>query len=227
MDVDTGEPRQITYNPYRSADPVWSPDGERIAFAGGTGNEWHLYVVNEDDSAQKQLTTYRSYPFMRDLAWSPHDDHIAFTSPGKDGRDAEIFVVAADSGLVRQLTDNVYAQDWEPEWSPDGTRIVYAADSPDGRREIFVMDADGDNVQRLTHKSGGREEWLNNAWPVWSPDGERIAFNSNNTNRNWAIFVMDADGGNLLQLTDSTYIARWPVWLPDSSRIAFTRELAR
>ena len=89
------------------------------------------------------------------------------------------------------------------------------------------MDADGDNVQRLTHKSGGREEWLNNAWPVWSPDGERIAFNSNDTNRNWAIFVMDADGGNLLQLTDSTYIARWPVWLPDSSRIAFTRELAR
>ena len=98
MDVDTGEPRQITYNPYRSADPVWSPDGERIAFAGGTGNEWHLYVVNEDGSAQKQLTTYRSYPFMRDLAWSPHDDHIAFTSLGKDGRDAEIFVVAADSG---------------------------------------------------------------------------------------------------------------------------------
>ena len=89
VDVDTGEPRQITYNPYRSADPDWSPDGERIAFAGGTGNEWHLYVVNEDGSAQKQLTTYRSYPFMRDLAWSPHDDHIAFTSPGKDGRDAE------------------------------------------------------------------------------------------------------------------------------------------
>ncbi len=224
VDVDTGKARRITYNPYQGADPVWSPDGERIAFAGGMGNEWYLYVVDEDGSAQKQLTTHRSYPFMRDLAWSPHGDHIAFTSPGKDGRDAEVFVVEADSGLVRQLTDNVHAQDWEPEWSPDGTRIVYAADSRDGRREIFVMDADGDNVRRLTHRSGGREEWLNNAWPVWSPDGARIAFNSNDTNRNWAIFVMDADGGNLLQLTDSPYIARWPVWLPDSSRIAFTRE---
>ncbi len=222
VDVETGEARQITHNPYPSADPVWSPDGEWIAFAGGRGREWNLYVVNEDGSDQKQLTTHRSYPFMRDLAWSPQDDQIAFTSPGKDGSDAEIFVAAADRGLVRQLTDNVYAQDWEPEWSPDGTRIVYAADARDGRREIFVMDADGDNVRRLTDKMGGREKWLNNAWPVWSPDGGRIAFNSNDINRNWVIFVMDADGGNLLQLTDITQSARWPVWLPDSSRIAFT-----
>ena len=131
-------------------------------------------------------------------------------------------MVSADSGLVRQLTDNVYAQDWEPEWSPDGSRIVYEAGSRDGRREIFVMDADGDNVRRLTHKMGGREKWSNKAWPVWSPDGTRIAFNSNDINRNWVIFVMDADGGNLLQLTDITQSARWPVWLPDSSRIAFT-----
>ena len=71
------------------------------------------------------------------------------------------------------------------------------------KTDIYVMDADGGNRRRLTNSP--RDEWS----PVWSPDGERIAFSSkrgddwNQRNGDWDIYVMDADGGNIQNLTNN------------------------
>ena len=76
------------------------------------------------------------------------------------------------------------------------------------------MDADGGNVRRLT-----RHPALD-YWPVWSPDGQRIAFTSNRDG-NYEIYVMDADGRNLRNLTHHPAQDNYAAWSPDSRRLAF------
>ena len=128
---------------------------------------------------------------------------IAFMSD-RDG-DSNIYVMDADGGNVQQLTDDP-PWDWDPAWSPDGTRIAFHSDR-DGDEDIYVMDADGGNVRQLTDDPGW--DWD----PAWSPDGTRIAFNSDRDG-DWDIYVMDADGGSVLQLTDDPGRDWAPAWPP-------------
>lgn len=94
----------------------------------------------------------------------------------------------------------------EPAWSPDGTRIAFGSDH-EGFRGIYVMDADGSNIQRLSDTRAGEN------CPEWSPDGTKLVFAS------WRdgdgeIYIMDADGGNLQKLTDNGFEEEFPAWRP-------------
>ena len=97
-------------------------------------------------------------------------------------------------------------------WSPDGTRIAFAAQRYGQKSHIYVIDADGRNLIQLTNNAGGNRN------PSWSPDGRRIAFTSNDTGE---IRVMDVDGSNVTKLTDFGGGDYAPKWSPDGSRIAF------
>ena len=146
---------------------------------------------------------------------------IAFVSEQDGNR--EIYVMEADGGNPQNLTNNG-SHDQNPSWSPDGERIVFASDR-DGHfigevgitSEIYVMEADGGNQQRLT------ENRQNDWYPSWSPDGERIAFASDRKGdlENFEIYVMEADGGNQQNLTNNRDYDWDPSWSPDSKRIAF------
>ena len=147
---------------------------------------------------------------------------IAFSS-NRDGN-REIYVMDVDGKNQHRLTNNRH-EDWSPVWSPDGKRIVFVSDR-DGHpdiipgwftSEIYVMDADGGNEQRLT------ENRRNDDTPSWSPDGKRIAFASDRKGHfvNFEIYVMDADGGNQRRLTENRAWDRFPSWSPDGERIAF------
>ena len=103
-----------------------------------------------------------------------------------------------------------------PSWSPDGERI--ALQFPIGREhfekfEIYVMDADGNNQQRLT---GNRD---NDVTPFWSPDGDRITFMSKRDG-NAEIYIMDADGGNLQNLTNNPHVDSNPAWFAPAFAVA-------
>ena len=73
---------------------------------------------------------------------------------------------------VTNLTFSTLPFDELPDWSPDGTKIVFTSDLDDPfvNHEIYVMDANGENLVRLTNNPAGDYE------PVWSPDGAKIAF---------------------------------------------------
>jgi TolB protein len=108
-----------------------------------------------------------------------------------------------------------------PRWSPDGSRIVFQS-TRDGNYEIYVMNADGSNQQRLTHQLEADRQ------PDWSPDGKRIVFqsfrgsNSYSGAMNSDLWSMDPDGGNLAQITATPEMAEsTPRFSPDGLRIVY------
>ena len=88
--------------------------------------------------------------------------------------------------------------------------------SRDGNLEIYVMEADGRNVRNLTN----HHSW--DAWPTWSPDGQRIVFASKRNGILADLYVMDADGKNTRQLTNFPGDVGEPAWSPDGQKIAFS-----
>jgi Tol biopolymer transport system component len=98
-----------------------------------------------------------------------------------------------------------------PAWSPDGRTIAFTSDRT-GNDDIYAVDAAGGAARRLT--AGPRHH--DN--PVWSPDGRRLAFNSDRDGPAGAsdLFVMDADGGDLRNLTRTPDVAEVvAAWSPD------------
>lgn len=96
-------------------------------------------------------------------------------------------------------------------------RIAFQSDL-DGDNDIYVLTKDG--LARLTDDPGSDE------FPKWSPDGRRLAFSSNRSGR-FQIYVMDADGSNLAQVTHSEADAVEQAWFPDGRRIAYTEQRKR
>ena len=225
--------RRLTNNPNDDFQPSWSPDGKRIAFASDRDSlrndhlsTSEIYIMDADGKNQQRLTNNPNDDL--NPSWSPDGKRIAFSSD-RDGRFShEIYVIDADGGNQQRLTNNTDGDDdRDPSWSPDGKRIVFSA-SREGHfgnkfgitREIYVMDADGGNEQRLT-------ENLFNDWdPSWSPNGKRIAFSSDRKGdlQNFEIYVMDADGGNQRRLTNNRHQDLNPSWSPDGKRIAFASD---
>jgi Tol biopolymer transport system component len=131
---------------------------------------------------------------------------------GFDTRRLDLYVMDADGGHVRRLTDN-FATDVFPAVSRDGKRIAFTRDVG-GFAHIFVMDMRGRNVRMLTP---GR---ANNGLPAWSPDGRWIAFATDrNAPEGDEIYVMRADGSGQRPVTRNFPAAddAWPSWARTAS----------
>jgi Tol biopolymer transport system component/PKD repeat protein len=143
-------------------------------------------------------------------SWSPDATRIAFT----DG--SEVKVVSLIDGRLTNLTNHP-AVDASPAWSPNGAKIVFQSDR-DGRAELYVMNADGSNVVRLTYNVGVDPTVPD---PDWAPDGSRIVFTCEVQSGNADICRINADGTGLVRLTNGPEAEFEPAWSPDGSRIAF------
>ena len=155
-------------------------------------------------------------------AWSPDGSQIAFTS---DRARAEgLYVMNADGRDIRRL---IARQCSCPAWSPDGTRIAfhrYRDGLSDGYVDICLLDVRVDTSLFRRRTRGGRVRRLTGpGWdlnPAWSPDSRHLAFMSTR-NGDWNIYVMDADGGKVRQLTADSGGNGSPGWSPDGTQIAF------
>ena len=232
MAADGKNQRRLTNNPASDHSPSWSPDGKRIAFVSDRDGHVHrripwltyeIYVMDADGSNQLNLTNNPHDD--RSPSWSPDGKRIVFESDRDNdrGHNIEIYVMDADGSNQINITNNL-TEDRYPAWSPDGERIAFSArreghvvHNLDITYEIYVMDIDGGNEQRLT-------ENRNNDWsPAWSPDGQRIAFMADRKGDvvQFDIYEMDADGGNPQKLTNHRAWVGSPSWSPDSERIVF------
>jgi Tol biopolymer transport system component len=212
MNADGSRPIRLTSTPDNDVDPIWSPNGKRIAFNrfNNTFSTLEILIMNADGSG---VTHIADNAFA--TAWSPDGERIAFAS-SRNGGD-EVFVMNADGSGVRQLTHNDVVRDFPTAWSPNGKQILFQSDR-DGNTELYVMNVDGTHVTRLTNNPASDE----GDHAGWSPDGKRIVFSSTRDGGDLDIFVMNADGSGVTQLTHNDFIADDdPVWSPDGERIAF------
>lgn len=161
--TDGGEARQLTYMPHGAANPVWSPDSQRIVFCAPVG------PLDEEDENGKPLPGAR----VIDRLWYRLDG-VGFIYE----RRQHLFMVdIAASGESQQLT----AGDWDdsdPAWSPDGTQLAFTSSREEDRWRLPCSDvytlplANGlaGELRRLTDGT------LSCGVPSWSPDGKTLAF---------------------------------------------------
>jgi TolB protein len=138
---------------------------------------------------------------------------ILFSATRTADGNSDIYTADVAGEQATNITSNP-APDVAPDWSPDGTQVVFAS-----RREqnwdLYLMDADGRNLQRLTDDPGYDSD------PSWSPDGRRIAFSSTREG-DLDIYVLDLGDRSVQRVTDHKAADYGPDWSPDGSSIAFT-----
>jgi len=183
------------------------------ATSGPAGFEIWDIKVKDGAPAGSPVNLTQSAGDDVDADWNQPKGKIAFASD-RSGT-FEIYSMDPDGSNVSPLTNNT-AMDRFPSWEPNGDRMVYASDQS-GNFEIMRMYASGSNPGQLTNNSCLDTE------PAWSPDGARIVFVSNCAGgSDLEIFVMDANGGGITQLTTRpTKDDFHPTWSPDGTRIAF------
>src|SRR5882672_3821592 len=215
MNADGSDQTNVTNTTDKEVDPIWSPNGQQIAFGRCLDDcpvfFSEVWVINANGTGLTQLTQGGGFPG----AWSPDGTRIAFVS-ARDGDD-EVYIMNADGSDVTQITHNDLIRDFPTGWSPDGNQILFQSDR-DGNTELYVMNVDGSGVTRLTDNPASDE----GDRAGWSPDGQRIVFSSRRDGGDLDVFVMNADGSGIVQLTQNDGIEDDdPVWSPDGGHIAF------
>jgi Tol biopolymer transport system component len=193
-----------------------SPKGPpAVVFVSVKDGNYAIFGAAADGKHPYRLTKEKGDPstpsglfFQVQPAWSPDGGKIAFSS-GRDGR-PHIYVMNADgTGTVRVTNTN--QGDEQPSWSADGKRIVFSREGA-----IFEVPATGGPAHRVGRGLGNAQD------PAFSPDGKLIAYDYRRPGfSNREIYVMNADGTGIRQLTSLRYVSGIPAWSPNGKTLAF------
>ena len=181
-------------------------DGERVKGPADVDRSLkEIYLCDYDGENSQRVTVNRALNNFPVWSGNGRDPNvaIAYTS-WRHNNEMQIFLSYIYQGLLKTPTVG-HGQNWLAAWSPDGTKMAFTSNR-DGNPEIYVMDADGGNVRRITSHPA------NDTTPTWSPSGTQIAFTYNRTGTP-QIYIINADGTGLRPITHESYCDR-PTWSP-------------
>ena len=218
-DVASGQKERL----FAGNAPVWSPDGERIAFiskrsesggAVGGRNQPALYTMTAEGKDVRWVIGSADLSISHPPAWSPDGDRLAFVGDvGKFEMEPSVYTVGADGTPLKRLTETLS----EPSWSPDGERIAFAKRNGN-EVALYTIAADGTDARRVTAiGSWNGDNHLPKAWVrtvAWSPTGTEILYSCGER-----VCVVGADGtlvGSSPALFEDGVEAAWS---PDGDRI--------
>jgi len=228
MNADGSDLRRLTPNPERDRQPDWSRNGSAIAYSirkPGFTTNFEVSRMTAAGAKRRRLTTTATGQASSQPSWSRSGRSLLFRRSGS-GRASSIWQMGplGESPMLRFQPPDPPLY---PTWSPNSKRILFAAilsSSGDTDRGIFAVNADGSGLTTLFDVAGAFD-----SAPAWSPDGRRIAFESDadvggrNPERDLEIWTMAADGSDVRQLTSNALRDEGPAWSPDGGRrLAYT-----
>jgi Tol biopolymer transport system component/DNA-binding winged helix-turn-helix (wHTH) protein len=208
--------------------PVWSPDGRSIAFSRLVGNQHNIFLVAADDTGQKReaenaVTAHNAVftlatataerrldsggvvPSRGEMDWSPDGNTIVFSGP------SGIYLLSPQGSAVRRIAETPpAAEDWGPQFSPDGSQIIFVRNWQVGEPdEVWTVPANGGMHTRLFTERGRIT-----SPPQWSSDGHSVIYSSNRTGHP-ELFRVALDAPDFEAVIRE---AGSPVWDPAISR---------
>lgn len=188
--------------------------GGEVVFARSVGDsDIRIYTADGDGSHERVLVNLPGLDM--DPKYSPHGTAVLFrhnASQAVDGSD--VFVLQQIGGKPVNLTHSASRGNWGASWTIDGRSILFNRRSPERVPEVWTMRADGTGGRRVVAGWG--------EYPVASPDGSRIAFESRRDG-NYEIYTVRSDGTGLTRLTTDPADDKNPQWLP-SGDLVFASE---
>ena len=201
---------------------AWSPDGQRIAFAGWDDDDparTGIYSAQASDGTALIRVTERP-GLLADapLQYSPDGNWLLFYRAAHPDPDPHIggslWVVRIDGSDAREVSGTAKPADWA-RWSPDGSKILFATERTSPEGGLWTVSPDGSSLAQLPVDLHGDFA----VSPTWSPDGSQILFALSTDHDEFrhadnVLAVVNADGTDLRVVAGPTGFNRWPEWLP-------------
>ena len=220
--VSEGEPRQLTHTGKVNFNPVWSPDGQRIAFVRSSERETAIFTISAYGEGERKLLSLDRGAERR-ISWSPDGKFLAFADSDKNqpSRGRAIFLLSPYTLEKRELTSPPadYSDDG-PAFSPDAHALAFVrgsnSDTGSGL-DLYVVPVSGGEPRRLTF--GDDIFWTG---PTWTEDGREIVFSSKRTGSS-ALWRIPVSGGNPQRLEVGSDDSIEPSIARQGHRLAYMR----
>jgi Tol biopolymer transport system component len=209
-------PRRLAVGQRTPVSLAWMPDGDAIVFSSG-GSLWRMSATGEQPRAPERLTFAGSQ--AADPALSRGGQRLAYSHLQVRENIWRVDLAGGTeaAGAPHTLIPSTREDEW-PQYSPEGGRIAFLSNRS-GSRQIYICDAGGSNLVRLTSLPGGVER----PYPGWSPDGRTIVFAARAAG-NADLFAVDVQGGPPRRLTFDSSSEYHPQWSRDGTWIYFASD---
>ncbi len=192
--------------------PSLGPEGRLVVYAAYTGpNQYDIFLYDLQTGEEKQLTHGMGVLTAPEI--SPDGQQIAFTRGDPQAQTHAVWVMQRDGSLPRQVFGPPQGNAWDPTWSPDGQRLLFASDLT-GSVQLYTVALDGSDLRQVTEQTGlrGRSDW---AAPGWLTTYAGAPWERN-------VYLLREDGSEWQRVSPDGGNAQGPAFSPDGNWLVFT-----